>query len=133
MGPEAWMVLRPPPFASVPDGLGPVMTRQVFVTEQHDGQTLLLRAGDSIELQLAENPASGYRWAFSRLDETRVEVEKCSYAGEDSRPGTGGLATWTLRTRAPARTLLELKCWRHWEGDRSIVGRFSVTLDIKPA
>jgi hypothetical protein len=34
--------------------------------------------------------------------------------------------------RTPGRTRLALKRWRHWEGDTSIVERFSVTLDIKP-
>jgi hypothetical protein len=35
--------------------------------------------------------------------------------------------------RASGRTRLALKRWRHWEGDASIVERFAVTLDIKPA
>jgi inhibitor of cysteine peptidase len=41
--------------------------------------------------------------------------------------------TWTLRARAPGRTRVGLKRWRHWEGDKSVVERFAVTLDIKPS
>jgi predicted secreted protein len=40
--------------------------------------------------------------------------------------------TWRLRARARGRTRVELKRWRHWEGDQSIVERFGITLDIKP-
>ncbi len=103
------------------------------VTKQQDGRTLVLRVGDLIVLQLAENPASGYRWALGALDDSLVALESASYSGEDARPGSGGFTTWKLRARAAGRTQLRLKHWRHWAGDASIIDRFSLALDITPA
>lgn len=103
------------------------------VTEAQNGSTVEMRPGDVLTVHLPENPTSGYRWAVDQLDETRVEAEASGYRGEDDRPGTGGLATWTLRAKKPGTTGASLKLWRHWEGDRSVVQRFSITLDIKPA
>jgi inhibitor of cysteine peptidase len=107
--------------------------RELTVGKEQDGATLALRVGESLLLQLPENPTSGYRWAFARLDDTRLTVDDAAYRSDDPRPGTGGVATWTLRARAPGQPQVELKRWRPWEGDRSIVERFSITLDIKPA
>jgi inhibitor of cysteine peptidase len=102
---------------------------EVTVTKAQDGQTVEVRGGDAISLELPENPSTGYTWAFTAIDETALEVGRQSYQG--TGVGSGGMKTWRLTARAPARTRVELKRWRHWEGDRSIVERFAVTFDIK--
>ena len=103
------------------------------VTEAQNGSTVAMAVGDVLEIHLPENPTSGYRWALDEVDETRVAAGSPSYRGEDDRPGSGGMATWTLRAKAPGTTRVTLKHWRHWEGDRSVVQRFAVTLHVKPA
>jgi len=92
-----------------------------------------MKVGDSLVLELAENPSSGYRWAFERLDESRVLVVDAGFRSAGDQPGAGGVATWTLQAAAPGKTTVRLKRWRHWEGDRSIVERFALNLDVAPA
>lgn len=46
-------------------------------------------------------------------------------------PTTG--YAWTLRARASSRTRVGLKRWRHWEGDKLVVERFAITLQVKLA
>jgi inhibitor of cysteine peptidase len=101
------------------------------VTKANDGQTLSVGVGDAIVLELAERPTTGFRWAFTQLDEARVAVEESASRAQADRPGAGRVAAWKLRMRAPGRTQLELKLWRSWEGDRSVAERFSLTLDIR--
>ena len=103
------------------------------VTEAQNGATVAMAVGDVLQIHLPENPTSGYRWAPDEIDEARVAVEPPSYRAEDGRPGSGGMVTWTLRAKAPGTPRVALKHWRHWDGDRSVTQRFTLTLDIKPA
>jgi len=104
----------------------------VVVTKAQHGRVLAVKVGDSISVQLAENPTTGYAWALDAIDATLLEVGVPAYRGVDADLGSGGVKTWTLRARAPGRARVGLKRWRHWEGDESIVERLAITLDIKP-
>ena len=105
---------------------------EVAVTHEQKGRVILVKVGDSIVLQLPENPTTGYSWAIDAIDSKLLEAGAPAYHGEGASLGSGGAKTWTLKARAPGRTRVELKRWRHWEGDKSVVERFAVTLDIKP-
>lgn len=105
---------------------------EVAVTREQNGRVIVVKVGDSIVLQLPENPTTGYVWALDSVDSTLLETGAPAFHGGGAGVGTGGEKTWTLAARAPGRTRVALKRWRHWEGDTSIVERFAVTLDIRP-
>lgn len=106
---------------------------EVNVTTAQNGRTVGVKVGDVIRLELPENATTGYRWDLDSVDRARLEVESGGSRDYGSRVGSGGIATWALRARAPGRTVLGLKQWRHWEGERSVLQRFAITLDIEPA
>ncbi|MDP2702079.1 MAG: protease inhibitor I42 family protein [Candidatus Rokubacteria bacterium] len=89
----------------------------VVVTKVQDGRVLAVKVGDSISVQLPENPTTGYAWALDSIDDTLLEVGGPAYHGEDAGLGSGGVKAWTLRARAPGRTRVALKRSRYWEGD----------------
>ena len=105
---------------------------EVAVTPQDNGRVVAVKVGDTISIRLPENPTTGYSWAIDAIDAKRLEADAPAYQGEGAGLGAGGARTWRFVARAPGRTRLGLKRWRHWEGDASIVERFAVTLDIKP-
>jgi hypothetical protein len=37
-----------------------------------------------------------------------------------------------MRATAPGTTTVKLKRWREWEGERSVVERYEITLEISP-
>ena len=106
---------------------------EVAVTQEDNGRVVSVKVGDTVSVRLPENPTTGYSWAIDSIDAKRLEADAPTYQGEGAGLGTGGTRTWRLVGRAPGRTRLGLKRWRHWEGDASVVERFAVTLDIKPA
>ena len=103
------------------------------ISKAQDGQTIVAGAGDVLALELPSNPTTGYKWDFASIDENVVGIEHADYEPAGTAPGSGGVDRWTLRARSPGKTRLELKRFRPWGGDHSIVERFKITLDIKSA
>jgi inhibitor of cysteine peptidase len=103
---------------------------QIVVSNVQDGHVLTARVGDSISLELPGNPTTGYTWALTSVDETRLEVQDSGYVSAGLGVGGGGLETWNLKAREPGMAHIELTRRRPWEGEKSIVSRFSVTLNI---
>ena len=105
---------------------------EVAVTPADNGRVVAVKVGDTISVRLPENPTTGYSWAIDSIYAQRLDAGAPANQGEGAGLGTGGVKTWKLVARAPGRTRLGLKRWRHWEGDTSIVERCSVTIDIRP-
>lgn len=100
---------------------------------EDSGKTLEVTVGDRVQLQLAENPSTGYQWAVDTVEASRLLLEGSDYAQESGgRAGSWGTRTFRFRILAPGEAPLRLKYWRQWEGDRSIVNRFALTVRIRP-
>jgi inhibitor of cysteine peptidase len=106
---------------------------EVALTREDNGRVVVVKAGDAVSVQLAENPTTGYSWAIDSIDARLVEAGAPTYHGAGAGLGSGGAKIWRLTARASGKTRVEMKRWRHWEGDASVVERFAITLDIKPA
>jgi inhibitor of cysteine peptidase len=111
-------------------------TRKVQVmqslTEADNERTVDLRVGESVRLTLPENATTGYRWAIDRLDRDVVEE-----AGSEPHPsrgaiGSGGNVTFDFTAKKAGSGEVALKYWRHFEGDGSVVKRFSFRLNVQP-
>jgi len=106
-----------------------IMSR-IVVSNVQDGLVLTAKVGDSISLELPGNPTTGYTWALRSVDEKRLEVQDSGYVSAVPGVGGGGLETWNLKAREPGPAHIELIRWRPWEGEKSVVNRFSLTLNI---
>jgi inhibitor of cysteine peptidase len=94
-----------------------------------NGQKIAVRVGDTVQLRLPENASTGYRWSVDAIDDAHVRVEETGFVGADG-VGGGGDACWRLSATAPGDTAVTWKRWRPFEGDRSVVERFAITLHI---
>jgi inhibitor of cysteine peptidase len=105
---------------------------QLTITQADQGKTFTVHSGSVIALNLAENPSTGYRWEIEKIDPNVIELENSTFSlPAGAGVGGGGERIFTFRTKATGVARLQLKEWRPWEGDRSIVQRFDVTLQIK--
>ena len=102
------------------------------LTESDNGKTIPLKVGAEATLRLPENPSTGYRWALDAADSSIAAVKEQSFEAGASAPGAGGVAQWTIRAAAPGSTTIKLKRWRPWEGDKSVVERYEVTVSVSP-
>ncbi|MDQ3699793.1 MAG: protease inhibitor I42 family protein [Chloroflexota bacterium] len=80
--------------------------------------------GDEIVVRLRENPATGYRWHVDRVDGVSGQVTDSYTLDANMQFGSGGVREFRFRGTAPGTARLELKRWREWEGEDSVLERF---------
>ena len=103
------------------------------LTEADNERTVDLRVGESVRLTLPENATTGYRWAIDRFDRDVVEA-----AGSEPHPiraapiGSAGNVTFDFTAKKAGSGEVALKYWRHFEGEGSVVKRFSFRLNAQP-
>jgi inhibitor of cysteine peptidase len=104
----------------------------VTLTQADNGRSVEVKPGTIIVIQLAENPTTGFRWAVDQIDEQIVPIVRVDYTtAAGGGIGGGGTRSFTLRAEHAGTMQLQLKLWRDWEGETSIVARFTVTIQVR--
>ena len=105
---------------------------QTTLTSADQGKTITVHAGDKVIIQLDENPTTGYTWAVASTDTQILKLQDSGYtATPTGRVGSGGTRIFTFIAQKSGTTPLQLKYWRSFEGDRSIVQHFAVTIQVQ--
>ena len=106
--------------------------RQLALTEADAGKTVQAHTGDHILIQLSANPTTGYSWAIDKTDTTILALQSESYTPTPGGLiGSGGTTVFTFIAQHPGMVQLQLKYWRSWEGDSSILTRYDVTIQVQ--
>lgn len=106
----------------------------IVITHMQDGQSVQVHAGETIVLQLDENPTTGFTWEVSQTDATILTLQDSTYVPEPGNPGEtgrGGTHIWTFVTKHPGTAHLQLKNWRSFEGASSATQWYNVTLEVQ--
>lgn len=101
----------------------------ITVTEHNDGGQVGARVGDTIEIHLAENATTGYRWEPDDLDTHLFELKEATGDYRSGAVGSGGQAIFRIKVRAAGGATLRLKNWRPWEGEGGVLKRFEVKVN----
>ena len=103
----------------------------IMLLRSDNGKTIPICVDDTVVIRLDENPTTGYQWAIEERDEAEVALQSADYTRSRSAGvGGGGQRIWTFRAKRTGVVTLQLKLWRAWEGDPSIVERFTITLQV---
>lgn len=108
----------------------------IVLTRADNGKSIELSRGQKLSIRLPENPTTGFRWEIesAQVVTPQVEVvtfESSSYApAADGGMGGGGERTLVFRVANPGTTRLQMKLWQPWEGNHSIVERYSLTVRV---
>lgn len=100
------------------------------ITEAENGKNLLLHVGDTVALRLSEKSTSGYQWTPEQVDTDKVTYTKLHESVEPQRVGGEHMCIFQFTTKAIGIVHIQLKHWRAWEGNSSIIARYTVTFDI---
>jgi inhibitor of cysteine peptidase len=102
------------------------------LVETDNDRTVDARVGDVVQVSLPENATTGYRWTIDRYDEDIIEAVGSEPRYPADAVGSGGRVAFTFKAKKTGAGEIALKHWRHWEGDRSVIGRFHVRLNVQP-
>jgi inhibitor of cysteine peptidase len=102
----------------------------ITLTKADAGRTVELSQGATAEIELEENPTTGYRWTLEESLPAGIGVVGDEYTPGGSAVGAGGLRRFSLRADAPGGGVVSLKLWREWTGESSVIDRFHVTVRI---
>lgn len=110
---------------SRPDG-------KLVFTEPINGCTISIEKGEEFELQLKENPTTGYIWTVDTLDKNMLSISQIDYKAENTQLlGSGGVRTIRIKTLNPGQTKLKLVMVRPWEKGVAPAKTFELTLNVK--
>jgi len=104
----------------------------ITLTQADQGKSVTLQPGQTLVVELPENPTTGFRWAIARNDDATLALRDSDYAqAVGAGIGGGGRRTFTFVAQKPGTVNLQLKLWREWEGDSSVIERFDATIDVR--
>ena len=88
----------------------------MVVDESADGQSLTLAVGESLMVELAENPTTGFRWTLTSDGAPACAASGESYEADQSTGlGRGGRHRWQFQAAQPGRGTIALSHSRPWE------------------
>jgi len=91
-----------------------------------------VEVGDLLSVELEANPGgAGYSWSLEPPLGALLEVVESQFVQTSGATGSGGIQRLTLRALAVGGARVQLKYWRPWEGEKSVIDRFEVNVDIR--
>ncbi len=100
-------------------------------TASKTGEPAKLQQGESFEISLPENPATGFRWKI-----TAAGAPVSRMTGEDFSPGTAvggqGIHRWRFRTIQAGEGEIEMVLQRSWEPPAEPAQSFILRVVVAP-
>jgi inhibitor of cysteine peptidase len=84
------------------------------INHAQNGSSVEVPVGESLRVQLRENPTTGYRWQLSKPGEPALKMEEDTFeAGQGA--GAGGTRRWQFQVVHTGTAPLEIVLKRSWE------------------
>lgn len=100
------------------------------IDEQSDGQTVELRVGQQLEVRLAENRTTGFRWQLLNDGKPVCALVSSSFESPAGVPGAGGTAHWLFQAAEAGAGTIELAYRRPWEAQATPAQTFRVRISV---
>jgi inhibitor of cysteine peptidase len=105
----------------------------VTLTERDNGARITAHVGDAIDIRLAENATTGYRWTPAEPVDGVLELSATGADYPGPALGSGGEARFRLTVSAPGTAVLRLAYRRPWEPGQDAERTFSIEVSAVPA
>jgi len=100
------------------------------VSESDNGSAIELMVGQIFELELRENPTTGYRWEIEEMGSELRKLPKEKYLPDSKAVGSGGRRTMEFEALKTGVTKVRLVERRPWETDVPPVQKFEVRVSV---
>lgn len=103
----------------------------MVVDEAMNGQTVKVKVGDTISLQIAGNITTGYSWQVAEIDTTILQqVGDPDYKTDSSLTGAGGMYTFKFKAVYGGTTTLKLNYLRTYETNTAPIKTYDLTVEV---
>lgn len=103
----------------------------MLLTEENNNTTVTARVGDTIEVLLAENPSTGYRWEVAALDMSVLSAGESRFSPTAGGVGAGGARHMAFPVHDAGTGRIELILRRSWEPADAAIKRWGVTVEVR--
>ncbi len=105
---------------------------EVLLTTNDDGRTIETAVGDSLLIELPENPTTGYRWTQEAGSPPAVHLCGSSFDRDTSGAfGAPGIRSFRYEILDRGEGPMRFRCWQEWEDEASITETFSVVVVVR--
>ena len=103
---------------------------EMKLTRNDNGKTAEAQIGDSIVIELPENPTTGYVWTLDVNEATGIAHLADSRYTErtESGIGGGGMRTFTVKVKSPGIETISMKLRRQWEPENAAIEEFKAVI-----
>lgn len=104
----------------------------VIVQKEQNGQTITVKAGDFIQLELAERGSTGYSWHVFNLETPCLSLisEETRKASEERKIGMPVMRVWRFEAKKVCQTEIKMDYYRKWEGIGKSADHFFIRIKI---
>ena len=103
---------------------------EIKLTKNDNGKTVEARVGESVVIELPENPTTGYLWTLNVKEETgTASLSNSRYtAPKQSGIGGGGTRMFTVKVQSSGIVTVDMKLRRQWEPESTAIDRFNTVI-----
>jgi len=103
----------------------------IRVDRSYNARELTLAVGEVVEISLAENPTTGFRWDLEVKPEPACTLANSTFEPATGPPGKGGTHRWQFRAVHPGTGEIVLAYRRPWERIASPAQTFKLSLRVR--
>ncbi len=100
------------------------------ITQDDEGKDFELQQGDTLDLTLAGNPTTGFRWWLESGGEPACESVSESFDAGAGTVGSSGVYRWVFRAAGPGQGRIKLVYGRRRQ-DSPPARAFEVSVNVK--
>lgn len=105
--------------------------KMMQVDRSYNGRQVTLAVGEVVEISLAENPTTGFRWDLKVKPEPACAFVKSTFEPATGPPGKGGTHRWQFQAVRSGTGEIELEYRRPWEHNTPPAQTFKLSVRVR--
>jgi inhibitor of cysteine peptidase len=99
----------------------------ITIDKTLNGKKIQANKGDTIKVQLAENPTTGYLWRINSFNDKHINIKENKYEVASEAIGAGGMKTFYFEVINVGLSELNLTHGKPWENE--VIDTFNLTIE----
>lgn len=105
--------------------------KMILVDGSYNGREVTLALGEVVEISLAENRTTGFRWDLKTKPEPACSLVKSTFEPTTTPPGRGGMHRWQFRAVHSGTGKIEMEYRRPWEHETPPRQTFKLSVIVR--